>query len=107
MKIFKASFLLISSFFCLSIVACQSNKITVIGTAKNDKNVAIVLNKQGQYFLRGLHHWDSVYLNKKVKVTGTLFVYKYKEDTLRGPDYSQSWHMDMYYILSPKWKIVK
>jgi hypothetical protein len=70
MKYFLVCFLLIIS--CKSANTDTGNPNVVIGTAVNEKAGAILSSNGQTYFMAGLHSWDSIYLGKKVKVTGTF-----------------------------------
>ena len=84
-----------------------AQRISVTGVAKNAKNIATVVSKTQQYFLNGVYQWDTNYLDKKVRVTGILFISKYKKDTLNPIEFAQRHNVDMYYLLKSKWKLVK
>jgi hypothetical protein len=50
----------------------ENKKITVIGTALNDKGSAIVKLGKRNYLVEGLDKWDATYYGKEIKVTGIL-----------------------------------
>ncbi len=89
------------------LTSCISKRISVTGLAQNDKGIATLISKKGQYFLKGVHHWDEKYLNKRVKVTGIVQVVKYQKDTVHEQGYSQTRGIDMNYLLKPKWKLAE
>ena len=67
MKYFLVCFLLI--------VSCKSGKDagalnSVVGTTSNQKYGAILYGNGEVYAIAGLRRWDTVYLDKKVKVKG-------------------------------------
>ncbi len=99
---------LLSCLSGISLPCCVSQKkIKVIGFARNDYNIAIVRTKERTYYLNRVIRWDSAYLDKVVKVTGKLLFAKYRPDTIRGHVYHSNRPFDMYWILKPKWKLVK
>lgn len=63
-------------FVCfLLIMSCKpgkdpGNSNVIIGTALNEKHGAVVHANDEIYAIAGLQSWDSIYLNKKVKVKG-------------------------------------
>ncbi len=101
------SFLLLSSLSIFLPCCVSQKKIKVIGMARNDYNIAIVRTKDRTYYLRRVIRWDSAFLDKEVKVTGKLLFSKYKPDTIGGYVYHSNRPFDMYWILKPKWKLVK
>ena len=67
-------FFLVSIFLIMS---CSSNKFLndsdiVIGIAKNEKYGAVLHANNNIYAIAGLKNWDSTYVNKKMKVTGSF-----------------------------------
>lgn len=72
-------------FFFVLLMGCKSgrdagNTNTVTGIAANAKAGAIVSASNGEvYLISGLDSWDSIYLEKRVKVTGH-FTLKVSED---------------------------
>ncbi|QEE49009.1 hypothetical protein FUA48_05270 [Flavobacterium alkalisoli] len=67
MKYFLVCFLLI--------ISCKSGEDagalnSVIGTASNQKSGAILYGNGEVYAIAGMQSWDTVFLNKKVKVKG-------------------------------------
>ena len=54
-------------------VAYYSNKNSFIGTARNAKEGACLIDDKGQtYFIEGLEEWDENFLDKRVGVKGVL-----------------------------------
>lgn len=84
-----------------------NNRITVIGIAVDDKNIAVVLtDDKGGYFLDGLDQWDEVYLGKKVKVTGKLVIKTHEKQST--PERSVQERVGTMKILKkPKWSLVE
>lgn len=68
MKHFLVCFLLITG--CKSGVKDIGNSNVVIGTALNQKPGAVLSSNDEIYRIEGLRSWDSIYLEKKVKVKG-------------------------------------
>lgn len=65
----------------LMVIGCKpakdvGNFHAVIGTAQNEKYGAVLYADEKIYALAGLVSWDSVYLNKKVKVKGNIKLWK-------------------------------
>lgn len=59
------------------ITSCKSikeadNSNVVVGTARNVKYGAILFDNDEVYAISGLQTWDSVYLDKKVKLKGNF-----------------------------------
>ncbi len=70
----------------LSLLGCcstshinQSKKVTLIGTALEDKGGAFVLTDKGMYFLDQLDEWKEMYYGKKVEVSGKLVFEKHEK----------------------------
>jgi hypothetical protein len=103
------SILLLVNFVSISLTSCMSKKITVTGQAENDDNIATLFTKTQQYFLSGVHNWDSICLHKMVRVRGVLYIHKFKEDSLfqLKQGLVKSRGVDMDYLLKPKWKLLK
>ncbi|PZR23799.1 MAG: hypothetical protein DI539_02170 [Flavobacterium psychrophilum] len=55
---------------CNSVKENASISDVIIGTALNEKYGAVVHANNEIYAIAGLKSWDSIYLNKKIKVKG-------------------------------------
>lgn len=78
MKYFLVCFLLIIS--CKSAIKDKANPNFMVGTARNDKPGAILSTDSGICVIVGLSSWDSIYLDKKVKVTGDFRLINWETD---------------------------
>lgn len=93
--------------FIICLQSCVSNKVSVVGIAKDDKGIATLISKKGQYFLEGVHHWEQQYIGKRVRVKGELLVIKYVPDTINPEGFSQVRKIDKKYLQKAKWKLIK
>ena len=108
MKYFLVCFLLIVS--CKSAIKDTGKPDVVIGKAVNEKAGAILRGNGHIYFMAGLHSWDSIYLGKKVKVTGTFKFVDWEADreksenpllnTLQAQAYAK-----FYTVTDAKWEL--
>jgi hypothetical protein len=88
-------------------------KIVVIGIAEQVKVGAYVMSDDSTpYYLDGVTHWENEILGKRVRVAGELIIEEfYQTDTpgivqgRRLPD--DLCEIEEYFILKPKWKLVK
>ena len=87
---------------------CNNKRITVIGTALDDKEGAFVLTeKHSMYFVDGLEEgWDEKYYGKKVKVTGKLILKK-NENHSTDSMWIQEGVGTKAILMKPKWSLVK
>ena len=97
--------ILLFSLISMNLIGCSSERITVIGVAEDEKNIAAVNSGDRWYLVKGLHHWDSTYLGRNVRVRGVLYIHKYIPDTTGVT--RQTNGEDNYYLLKAKWKLVK
>ena len=87
----------------------MNKRITVIGTALDDKGYAIVIidtPHRRKYFLDGLEEWDKKYYGKKVKVTGILVIEKHERQSTDSV-WVQEYVGTMKIIKKPKLSLVK
>jgi hypothetical protein len=108
-KISIITFLVLCS---LELKKCDHNSegkiITVVGIAKHFKHDAYVQTKSETYYLDGIEEWDQKFLDKKVKVTGKLYI----EDEIISPKNDSISAIPQHHygpkkmILNPKWSLV-
>lgn len=55
-----------------SAVRDESNPTAMAGVAKNQKTGAVLSSPDGVCLIAGLRSWDSIYLDKRVKITGNF-----------------------------------
>src|SRR5688572_9388771 len=110
-KIYLISMLL--TFFSEDLNKCNNNserKITVIGTAIDIKNSAVVRTDDSLlYYLDDIYYWHDEYLGKRVKVTGKLFIKEYQEEKNTNPKITtipQRHYGHRKFIKNPKWSLV-
>ena len=86
-----------------------NKRITVVGTALEDKGGATVITDTPQrrkYFIDGLDEWNKKYYGKKVKVTGILVIEKW-EDLSTDSVLIQGYIGNVATLMKPKWGLVK
>lgn len=95
---------------CIALVfsgaSTRDQPITIIGKALNAKAGAVVVSdKNGTYYVQGLDSWDKQFYGKQVKVSGILWVKKYKKrmDSVEVQEIKG----DVRIIQKPKWELVK
>jgi predicted transcriptional regulator len=108
MKFFLVCFLIIIG--CKSGSKHIGTSNTVIGTAINTKGGAILRNDDETYKIEGLHSWNSIYLNKKVKVRG-IFTFingedcKKNENPLLNSLQAQTLNINYYSVSKAVWEL--
>jgi hypothetical protein len=85
----------------------QNKRITIIGVAQDDKDLAIVHTSKGfNYQIDGLDEWEEKYYGKMVKVTGFLRIEEHKKKSTDSIKYQE--RVGTWMILEKaKWTLVK
>jgi len=86
-------------------VIAQNKKIVIIGKALNGKGGALVVVKAGgfPYYLDGMDSWNKKFYGKRVKVSGTLVIYRKKKHA--EPPAVEI--MEQRIIKKPTWQLVE
>lgn len=100
--------------YILLIMSCSSGKNLadsniIIGIARNEKYGAVVHANNDVYAIVGLKSWDSVYLNKKVRVKGN-FKLRVGDDKVEIKNFGtfQAQNYSKYYLVEDAtWEIYK
>jgi hypothetical protein len=86
------------------LASCNSSKITVAGTAINEKECAVVQTDQGFYFLYSVNWWSERYLGKKVRVTGKLKIVNHERQSTDSMAVQERVGV-IKIIRKPKWRL--
>jgi hypothetical protein len=105
-------FLVCTFFACKpqQITTTNSNEVTVVGKAEHAKLGAIVITKNGTYYIEGKANWDKEgYYKKEIRVTGILETRTNSAESLKNEkgEYIQGAVGEIHYIKMNKCELVK
>ena len=95
-------------FLSFTILSCASST-SIIGVATNEKYGAIVRSEKDIYTIQGLQKWDSIFLNKKIKLKGKFSLKKGEDKVhINNLGIFQAQNYPKYYSVSKaSWEILK